>query len=361
MSGFQKTTKININFQSSGSFLNVNKPKFLSLGKSYNINNIKVKNNNHNISQDTLHIENITRQTESSSKDEVIRALKERLTVLEKKVKILETENNDNTSKINLLNLSQGYNKNINKEMKLNIKLFKSKKSFTNFKNNLDLSEMHKKENNYKNEKVHKTFNNEEIKKDKKLNKHRIFFDSINTSGMKTNINKFKNTIKISKSASKYSNFTIIPKNSSKKKIFIDILKRKKLKFSTVENEKVDYKDSNNNFKKSIPKFPRKEKYINQSEKVKKHESKLKEIKNQNFNETKKRILLFNRFSRLKSCDINNLHHIDLKTNFDNSNNNLENDFKKKLNNIKNRTKKLLEFYANNKISNNNFNANNNE
>ena len=156
MSGLQKTTKININFQSSGAFLNINKPKFLSLGKSYNIKNINVKNNNHNISQDTFHNDNISRQTESSSKDEMIRALKERLTVLEKKVKILETENNENTSKINFLNLSHGHNKRINKEMKLNIKIFKNKKKFNNI---LNLSETHKKENTNKNQKIQKTFN----------------------------------------------------------------------------------------------------------------------------------------------------------------------------------------------------------
>ena len=342
MSGLQKTTKININFQSSGAFLNINKPKFLSLGKSYNIKNINVKNNNHNISQDTFHNDNISRQTESSSKDEMIRALKERLTVLEKKVKILETENNENTSKINFLNLSHGHNKRIYKEMKLNIKIFKNKKKFNNI---LNLSETHKKEN---------------IHKNKKLNKNLNFFESINISGMHTNINKLKNKIRISKSASKYSNFTIIPKNISKKKIFIDILKKKKVRFATVENEKVGDKEKNNNYNKNIPKIPQKEKFINKSEKVKKHESKINEIKKENFNEPKRRFLLFNRFSRMKSCNLENLRHIDLKKNFDNSNDNLANDFKNKLDNIKNRTKKLLEFYVDKKISTINFNANSN-
>ena len=357
MSGLQKTTKININFQSSGAFLNINKPKFLSLGKSYNIKNIKVKNNNHDISQDTFHNENISRQTESSSKDEIIKALKERLTVLEKKVKILETENNQNTSKINFLNLSHGHNKKINKEMKLNIKILKNKKKFNNV---LNLSEVHKKENTNKIQKVHKTFNNDDIKKNSKLNKNLNFFESINISGMHTNINKLKNKIRISKSASKYSNFTIIPNNISKKKIFIDILKKKKVRFATVENEKVGEKDTNNNYNKNIPKIPQKEKYINKSEKVKKHESKINKIKKENFNEPKRRFLLINRFSRMKSSNLDNLRHIDLKRNFDNLNDNLFSDFKNKLENIKKRTKKLLEFYANKKINNINFNDNSN-
>ena len=106
----------------------------------------------------------------------MIRALKERLTVLEKKVKILETENNENTSKINFLNLSHGHNKRINKEMKLNIKIFKNKKKFNNI---LNLSETHKKENTNKNQKIQKTFNNDDIHKNKKLNKNINFFESI--------------------------------------------------------------------------------------------------------------------------------------------------------------------------------------
>ena len=88
MASLQKK-KLNINFQSSGAFLSLNKPKLLSIGKSYDIKNIKIKKTNHNISQETFPMENITRQTDSSSKDEIIRALKERLTVLESKVKVL--------------------------------------------------------------------------------------------------------------------------------------------------------------------------------------------------------------------------------------------------------------------------------
>ena len=195
--------------------MNVNKPKFLSLGKLYNINNIKIKNNNNDFSQESFHMENISRQTESSSKDEIIRALKERLTVLEKKVKILETENNEKTPKINFLNLSHGNNKSMNKHMDLNIKIFRNKKNFNNAMN-ISNSKICKKENN-----------NLVAKKNKKKNKTLNFFESINTSGFHKKINKFKNQMKVSKSASKYNNFTIIPKNVSKKKIFIDLLKRK--------------------------------------------------------------------------------------------------------------------------------------
>ena len=306
-------------------------------------------------------MENISRQTESSSKDEIIRALKERLTVLEKKVKILETENNENTSKINFLNLSHGNHKKMNNQMKLNIKIFRNKKNFNNAMN-ISSSKISKKENSYKNDKIQKNFNNLDIKKHKKRNETLNFFDSINTSGFHININKFKNKMKISKSVSKYNNFKIIPKNSSKKKVFIDLLKRKKIRFATIGNEIESFKEENNiNYNKSIPKVPQKEKNIIKSEKIKKHESKLNEIKNQNFNESKRRFLLFNRFSRVKSCDYN-LCKMNLKTNFDNDNNiNLISNFKNKLENIKKRTKKLLEFYADNKIRNINLNAINNE
>ena len=206
MSELQKTTKININLKSSGTFLNINKPKYLSLGKSSNINNIKVKKKDINISQDSFRIENITRQTESSSKDEIIRALKERLTILEKKVKILEIEKKDNSLKTNILNLSHGNNKNMNKEMKLNIKVFKNKKKFTNVLN-LSHSEIYKKRDKnclYKNK---KSFNIDVDKKNKLLNKKLCFFNSINTSGYHTNIDKIKSKMKISKSVSKYKNF----------------------------------------------------------------------------------------------------------------------------------------------------------
>ena len=100
----------------------------------------------------------------------------------------------------------------------------------------------------------------------------------------------------------------------SKKKIFVDILKKKLIRFSTLENEKIDEFKNNRkeNNSKNIPKVPNKEKYTNNSEKVKKHERKLNEIKIQNFNDNKTKYTLFNKFSRLKSCDLNNLNHINL-------------------------------------------------
>lgn len=358
MSGLLKTKKLNINFQSSGSFLNINKPKLLSLGKSYKINNICVKKNEHNISQDTFNNANITRQTESSSKDEIIRALKERLTILEKKVRILEMENKDNVFKKNLLNLSHGNNKVRSKNLKLNIRIFKNKKKNKNTLN-ISNSENEKKENICKSYmyKKQKSINNN-IKNIKKFSRNLNFFDSINTSGNNTNIDKMKNKIGISNSIPKYKNFTIIPKNSKKKKIFVDLLKKKLIRFETIENEKKEnINDNNYILNTNIPKFPKKEKYITKSEKINKYSSKLNEIKTKNSNDKGKKISLFNKYIRKKTCDINNIHHMKLETNFNNNNNSLQ-VFKNKLDNIKNRTINLLKFYSDNKI--NNINLTNN-
>ena len=360
MSELQKTTKININLKSSGTFLNINKPKYLSLGKSCNINNIKVKKKDLNISQDSFRIENITRQTESSSKDEIIKALKERLTILEKKVKILEIEKKDNSIKTNILNLSHGNNKSMNKEMKLNIKVFKNKKKFTNVLN-LSHSEIYKKRDKNYLYKSKKSFNIDIDKKNKHLNKNLNFFNSINTSGYHTNIDKIKSKMKISKSVSKYKNFTIIPKNTPKKKIFIDVLKHKKVRFEAIKNEKLDNVKTIININNSIPKAPNKEKPITKSEKIKKYEAKLNEVRITNFYETKKKLLVFNKYSRLKTYDLNNMHHINLENNFDNNKNTIPlKIFKNKLENIKNKKKKLLEFYSDYKINKINCNLNNN-
>ena len=135
MSKLKKRNKIDINFYSTGKFLNLDKPKLLSIDKSekYNLKNIKIKKTNHNISEDISNLDTIIKQTENSSKDEIIKVLKERLTILENKVKILEKENKDNIKKINLLNLSRGHIDEkkrigfIHKKIKLNLKLGKNK------------------------------------------------------------------------------------------------------------------------------------------------------------------------------------------------------------------------------------------
>ena len=125
-----KNNKININFYSTGKFLNLNKPKFLSLNNQSDksIKNKVFNTNNHNISQDISPFETITKITENNSKDEIIKALKDRITILENKVKLLEKENNEkisNVNEYNNLNLSNDTSKNIEdvqNKKKLNLK-----------------------------------------------------------------------------------------------------------------------------------------------------------------------------------------------------------------------------------------------
>ena len=350
MSKLQKKNKqLNINFHSSGKFLSLNKPKLLKIGKSYDIKNIKIKKTNHNISQDTFPMENITRQTERSSKDEIIRALKERLTILEKKVKILEKENNDNTTKINTLNISHGHQKKMSllptgPGLKLNMKLVKNKKSFLNF---LDMSKTYMRKSNYSTNSIISLNNsnyNSNIEEKKNNNKSRNFFNSINTSDY--NFNSIG--IRVNNSANKYKNkhSTIIPRNNTKQKLFMDILKRSMTKCSTLEYSK--FKNIND-INKNIPKIPRKRKQF-KSEVLNIGINKLinnsNNSINKNFNlENKNEDLIINNNYRNESSDLNNFNNLfNSKTSFNN--------IKNKLENIKTRTKNLLEFYSLNKSNN---------
>jgi len=351
MSKLQKKNKqLNINFHSSGKFLSLNKPKLLKIGKSYDIKNIKIKKANHNISQDTFPIENMTRQTESSSKDEIIKALKERLTILEKKVKILEKENNDNTTKINTLNISHGHQKKmsllpVGNRLKLNMKLVKNKKGFLNF---LDMSKTYMRKSNYSTNSFISLNNsnyNNNIEEKKNNNKTRNFYNSINTS--EYNFNSIG--IRVNNSATKYKNkhCTIIPRNNSKQKLFMDILKCTMTKCSTLEYGK--FKNIND-INKNIPKIPRKRKQF-KSEVLNIGINKLINNSNNSINKNlNNEDLIINNY-RNESSDLNNFNKMfNAKTSFNN--------IKNKLENIKSRTKNLLEFYSLNK-SNNSSNSNN--
>lgn len=350
MSKLQKKNKqLNINFHSSGKFLSLNKPKLLKIGKSYDIKNIKIKKANHNISQDTFPIENITRQTESSSKDEIIKALKERLTILEKKVKILEKENNDNTTKINTLNISHGHQKKmsllpVGNRLKLNMKLVKNKNGFLNF---LDMSKTYMRKSNCSTNSFislnNSNYNNNAEEK-KNNNKTRNFFNSINTS--EYNFNSIG--MRVNNSATKYKNkhCTIIPRNNSKQKLFMDILKRTMTKCSTLEYGK--FKNIND-INKNIPKIPRKRKQF-KSEVLNIGINKLINNSNNSINKNlNNEDLIINNY-RNESSDLNNFNNMfNAKTSFNN--------IKNKLENIKSRTKNLLEFYSLNKSNNSSNNS----
>ena len=350
MSKLLKKNKLNINFHSSGAFLNSNKPKF-----------IKFKPN-HNVSQDAIQKE--------TSKDEIIKLLKERITILEKKVKILEENKNDNndnknTKKINTLNLSHGNPKKkitlLPPGFKLNMKLIKNKKNCLNI---LNMSTTYIKKNN-KNNKNNSiaSLNNSNInyintiEEKKTNNKSRNFFNSIYSSEFISNNNI---GLRISNSASKnkIKRFTILPKNKSKQKLFINVLRRTMSKCSTIDHGKFqNINDSVNN----IPKIPRKGKQ-HKSEIIKNNSNKIinnfnylnnsNSKKNIDF-ENKSKFLIFNNNYKDDSGILNTDNNL---TNYNSTFNNI----KDKLENIKKRTKNLLEFYSYNKNKNNNVNINKN-
>ena len=360
MSNIHKNSKININFFSTGKFLNLNKPKFLSLKKQPDKNNKNkiFKPINHNISQDiTPPIETITKLTENNSKDEIIKALKERLTTLENKVKFLEKENNDNPPKINELNLSNDFSNNVGEQksnQKLNLKLFKKDKKIKVLKF-FKVSKSAQKENN-------KIINNNSVSKFININNDKNIFLNRNNNflsifNIKNNLNTIKNKnininnnyntlISNSESTKKTKNYIIIPK----KKLFLD-LKKSLTKYSSIDN----YKFKNNSLKndKNIPKIPFKKRISNKSIQYKNSVDKYKysdstnspEINNIVSYTDKKNEFIFNINNGNEKC--NNELNFDV-----NNNSHSFNKIKNKLETIKIRTKNLLEYYSSNNINN---------
>ena len=254
MSTLQKKYRLNINFQPSGPFLNFNKAKLLTLGKSLDKKNIKIIKPVHNISQDNFPNENIIRKTETNSKDEIIKALKERVSILEEKVKSLETDSDNKATKIknNTLNLSQGKpNKKITllpRGVKLNMKLTKNKK--LKFINMLNMSNAFIRKNNTRNNSI-TSLNNSNynykntIEENKNNSRSRNNFNELYSFGFNTN-NNIKIRINNSASKNKEKHFTLFPKNKSKQKLFIDVLRRTMTKCSSIST--ID-KDNNQNLK----------------------------------------------------------------------------------------------------------------
>ena len=85
-----------INFCTTGNFLNLKKIKFIPIDKSLKINTKKLskKNSTSNLNE--------TLPNKEISKDEIIKQLKERITILENKIKLLEKEINKKSRKNSL-------------------------------------------------------------------------------------------------------------------------------------------------------------------------------------------------------------------------------------------------------------------
>ena len=351
-----KNNKININFYSTGKFLNLNKPKFLSLNNQSDksIKNKVFNTNNHNISQDISPFETITKITENNSKDEIIKALKDRITILENKVKLLEKENNEkisNVNEYNNLNLSNEISKNmgdVKNKKKLNLKLFKKDQKIKVLKF-INISKSSQKENNKLI--INNSFNNfNNINNN--LNKKNNFLNIFNVNN---NINNFNNlginnykTISNSESKNKLKKIIIIPR----KQLFQDFFNKSLIKFSSIDinNNKIKSNKLKNEFDKNIPKIPIRKKYSHNSIIIK------NKIGNYKYNDStnspeikmsyseKKNELIFNISNGNKKCNIKEF-------NFE-CNDNKFNNIKNKLEKIKFRTKNLLEYYSSNNFNN---------
>ena len=234
MSIIQKKNKIYINFHSSGTFLNLNKPKLLFLNKleKKNITKIKVKNSNHNISQDITPVEIFNKFNENNNKDEEIKFLKEHLIFLEKKIKILEKEKNleNNESNINRFNISQD-SKQKNNKIKLNLKFVKSKSK----KNIIKIF-------NHNINNIHFNLNNK-IKNNNFIN---LFFNNMKK-------NNYENKISHSESKNITQKCVIIPR----KKLFDNALKKALIKYSSIDSYKLQNHNIKNYFNKNIIKIPK--------------------------------------------------------------------------------------------------------
>ena len=366
MSKLKRKSKLDINFYSTGTFLNLQKPKLLSIDKSekYNIKNIKIKNTNHNISEDISNLETISKQTENNSKDEIIKVLKERLTILENKVKVLEKENNDNIKKLNLLNLSHGHINekkrigDINKKIKLNLKLGKnnSKKKILNI---LNLSRNISNDNSKVIYNKNNCFNSFEILNDNNLfnNKQKNKINFMNIFNV-NNINELEKKTNNSPYKYKAKNLLFIPK---KKLLFEDGFKKTLNKASSIDNDNFINNKLKNDFNKNIPKIPRKRKQIGSeinNKSINKYNSKIKNnpdeynnmILKRSNSETKKEFVFINSNYINEKLNINDFN-VDINNNYK------FNLIKNKLENIKNRAKNLLDYYSsNNTITDNKTN-----
>ena len=85
-----------INFCTTGNFLNLKKIKFIPIDKSLKINKKKLSKKN------SISNLNETLPNKEISKDEIIKQLKERITILENKIKLLEKEINKKSRKNSL-------------------------------------------------------------------------------------------------------------------------------------------------------------------------------------------------------------------------------------------------------------------
>ena len=342
-----------VNFCTTGNFLNLKKIKFIPIDKSLKVNTKKLtkKNSTSNISQ--------TFSKKETSKDEIIKQLKQKIIFLENKIKLLEKEINKNTrknslSKTLILRLNNS-NKSLHEKNKLGIipldknliksKLMKRKKNIFEL---LDVNKIIKKNRT-------NSFNNTEINS----TKHNKYNNTINNSIS----NYYTSNNSCSGSALKPKKKSINLVNKTNTINFIHNLlycinsKTSKSKI----NSSIDHK-KNRSFGGICG-------YGNGNEPSRKINAIPKKAVRKNFNASPKMMMSSTNYSNNISNSFKeeiNLKKNSSKKNINNSLNDKSSflDIKYKLDNIQIRTKHLLEFYSMinsdknrlNKVGNNSIN-----
>ena len=303
-----------INLRSSGSFLSIKKPQLISMEKhNNNIKKVKLQKETLNISIKNNPVNSII-QNNTNSKDEIINILKERISILEKKVQFLENENinnnNSNNNKPIFFNFSHSNTPKNLPNLNFNIKYFKNKQNFLNVFAPMKSYKRRSKTN----------FNNHTTKFNYNYN-----FSNIHIS---SNSNKSKNT-----------HSTAVPKILKQKLILMNSKKRSLIKSSTIDNVKfstIERSISNDSINKSnkssnnIPKIPKR---------------KLFRLKSALYsNNISEKNLIRNLSCKNMSGKSNN----NTDSNCQKIKNTSFSEVKNKMDNIKKRTENLLKFYANN-------------
>ena len=167
-----------INFCSSGNFLNLSKIKYIPIDKSLKLNKIK-------LSKKDPQLNNSESNNNEKSKDEIIKQLKERIFILENKLKLLEKEKKSNS-------ISNTYNSHTHSMKKttipMDLNLLKSKilnKKKKNLSELFDLNKIMRRKRSYSYFKPHMDTNpnnSREIQNNNNTN-------NINTISVKSNNN----------------------------------------------------------------------------------------------------------------------------------------------------------------------------
>jgi len=186
-----KSFKTIFNLYSSGNFINLSKTKLMTIDKSPDLK--KYKSTKNMISKTPKNLNFIT------NKDEIIKELKDKIVILEEKIKILENQ---------LLK---------NKKYEFKCHTLSHNNSLKDIKNNF--RDIFSKNKNTKNKNFFNTINTDKVLKNEPKKKNKTYKKS-NSSSIEINKNYstikkerlLKTEIKINSNFNKFKNFKFIPK-----------------------------------------------------------------------------------------------------------------------------------------------------